>query len=597
MYEIETLKSQRILDDRNIAYLTDQNGRLQSLVDQHLNLHKSDMQILEDNIRQNFTKLEGNLHVRLLGGESIGKTFYLIGNSTLNANDTNFIEKMSQNMLRISNLLNSVNESVFRLSDRYAWYSFLVEHLGDEIYVIKEELKYSSRNSENHRKELSNVRFKINDANSNIIQLFDKMEYLATNLHNLYAKFNGEMSYNMILVNLTDLVVQIGEDQSKLFAKISHEMENIRNKITEDEQKLLKTSNLSQNVKTQLNSHFSAMQTMKQQNLEFDHRINTLSLKVAHLQTEFLNSSLNLMKESNNYLRQDAKLENFKSDILNLNSKIGAVQDTLKQTLLSLRQKADYRDLKKFTSNVENFGEKLQVVANFGQNLDEIKENIQILEQLLPNDCSFSNLPMKFGRLESGIYSIKPRNYSKSFAVYCSMIGKETEGEKWTIIQRRIDGSTDFNRTWSHYKHGFGNLERDFWLGNDKIYALTKQNTYQLKINLWDIYGDHYFALYDNFSLYDESRFYELRIASLTGGNLSDSLSLHNGHKFSTPDRDQDSSSTNCAKFYESGWWFNHCHTVNLNGRPNIGMIWFDNRTQDWIQLNGTIMQIRPTKL
>jgi len=50
-------------------------------------------------------------------------------------------------------------------------------------------------------------------------------------------------------------------------------------------------------------------------------------------------------------------------------------------------------------------------------------------------------------------------------------------------------------------------------------------------------------------------------------GNATDALGYSDGQPFSALDRDNDVSTTDCARFYDAGWWYKHCHYANLNGR------------------------------
>ena len=68
----------------------------------------------------------------------------------------------------------------------------------------------------------------------------------------------------------------------------------------------------------------------------------------------------------------------------------------------------------------------------------------------------------------------------------------------------------------------------------------------------------------------------ELCLLTLTSGvfvsgTAGDSLSYHRNMAFSTKDRDNDDSSTNCAAKYGSAWWYKSCVRANLNGYYHHG--------------------------
>ncbi|XP_071836974.1 uncharacterized protein [Apostichopus japonicus] len=181
------------------------------------------------------------------------------------------------------------------------------------------------------------------------------------------------------------------------------------------------------------------------------------------------------------------------------------------------------------------------------------------------------------GKRDGGIYIIKPTNWSGSpFPVYCNM----TDGGGWTVFQRRVNGSVDFFRNWTSYKEGFGELDHEFWLGNDKLYYLTNQGRYTLRIDLVDRKGSSYFAQYDLFRINDENDNYRLSElgtfsgTAKTSSNGKDALRNHINQAFSTHDRDNDGSwNKDCASIQHGGWWYRKCCTANLNSDYNVELI------------------------
>ena len=171
--------------------------------------------------------------------------------------------------------------------------------------------------------------------------------------------------------------------------------------------------------------------------------------------------------------------------------------------------------------------------------------------ELLNNGCT-----------KSGKYEIKPFwNITK--IVYCD---QDTEGGGWTVFLRNAHGSTPFSKNWNEYKHGFGSVELDFWLGNEFIYNATrlynshKSKTNELYIVVAGTDDKSFYAMYKNFAILSEATNYRLEVSHHFKGTMGDRLAYHNNMEFSTKDRDNDLSNLDCANFLGGyGWWFKHC--------------------------------------
>ena len=100
------------------------------------------------------------------------------------------------------------------------------------------------------------------------------------------------------------------------------------------------------------------------------------------------------------------------------------------------------------------------------------------------------------------------------FEVFCD---QTTAGGGWTVFQKRLDGSVDFYRHWNDYKHGFGDLSGEFWLGLDRIHLLTSDNHNMLRVDLEDIDGNTAFADYNNVVVMSEEDKYKLILGSYSG--------------------------------------------------------------------------------
>ncbi|XP_072262044.1 fibrinogen gamma chain isoform X2 [Pyxicephalus adspersus] len=272
------------------------------------------------------------------------------------------------------------------------------------------------------------------------------------------------------------------------------------------------------------------------------------------------------------------------------------------QTVVQNEQAIQYLQ-ELLTSNTDKIALLKQKIASLEVQCQKpCKETVQI-QEVTGKDCQ--DVANKGARV-SGLYYLKPLKAKQQFLTYCDI---EPSGLGWTVIQRRLDGSVDFNKNWVQYKEGFGYLSptdtTEFWLGNEKIHLLSTQSTipYVLRIELEDWNGQKSTADYAMFKLGSEKDNYRLTYAYFLGGDAGDAFdgfdfgddpsdkffTSHNGMQFSTHDRDNDKYDGNCAEQDGSGWWMNRCHAGHLNGKYYQGGKYSEADTQPGGYDNGII--------
>lgn len=196
---------------------------------------------------------------------------------------------------------------------------------------------------------------------------------------------------------------------------------------------------------------------------------------------------------------------------------------------------------------------------------DESGVNIGPEWDFFPKDCREIFGGCGGEEAPSGVYLIRPEGIKEPFDVYCE---NDIDGGKWTVIQRRKDGSIDFNRDWESYKNGFGFLHTEFWIGNEKLAYLTNQNKYELRIDVINSKGKAMYLQYDNFRINGEKGGYAVvKLGEFEGNTTADHMRNLEGSQFSTYDNDNDGIAPNCAQNSRGGWWFHQCNfEIYLNG-------------------------------
>ncbi|XP_011187124.1 fibrinogen-like protein A [Zeugodacus cucurbitae] len=245
---------------------------------------------------------------------------------------------------------------------------------------------------------------------------------------------------------------------------------------------------------------------------------------------------------------------------------------------------------------VREFMDDLDVVQKSGTKLESKMSNIEKLlianrVPKLPTNC----MEATGNSTKNGVYHIQLQKVDiDDLKVFCV---EDVDFGGWLVIQRRQSDSVDFYRNWTDYKKGFGDLTGNYWIGLEKLHALTSDCEQELYIQMRRRNGKEYYAKYTQFVIAGESENYALKKLGNYSGNAGDSFRRQLGMKFSTYDRDNDIHTRNCAEMFKGGWWFEKCYLCHLNGRYSD-----DEYGVNWVQIERleslafAQMMIRPTR-
>ena len=212
--------------------------------------------------------------------------------------------------------------------------------------------------------------------------------------------------------------------------------------------------------------------------------------------------------------------------------------------------------------------------------------------------CEVKSNEFKFSTtLKSRVYNITNfcGDCEAAAEGYCDAT---TDGGGWLVIQRRQDGSVDFNRGWVDYEDGFGALTGEFWYGLRPLHCLTKQGHWKLRVDFTYSNGTASYISYNKFAVGPANTYYQLSISGFTGLTSSDPMGRHplNSRGFSTKDR---GSSTYCAiKHHDSnagGWWYKGCSELHPNHQYNSSYSMYLYPPGKWYALPFIEIKIKPS--
>ncbi|GFN90430.1 tenascin [Plakobranchus ocellatus] len=381
----------------------------------------------------------------------------------------------------------------------------------------------------------------------------------------LQQQGDNYMSYEILASSLREVkekVVRLAVKLESAFTGVSSQISSLENKM----------SSLENTMDDKIDSKLSALN--KEYNLDGNKYV--LTKKLSTLRRELSDAQQNFETNILDYI--DARFFSNQIELIHklrgsISRVISSGDNALKAAFDNVvsSQQTYQESIEKFQSHLySNTGKVQSTLGEVNGHMSQLRKSIRNLKSSIadimqPSTCKRGMIRPSSSYPYPHPVIYPPGKSGQGPPYLCDMF---TDGGGWIVIQRRSTGKVDFYRDWETYKEGFGTFDDEFWLGNERIQAFTSSGIWELRVDL-KYKGKEAYALYSNFKVESEWRQYTLRLGEYSG-TAGESFDYHNGQKFSTYDRDNDSTKyQHCAETQEGGWWYKACDYVNLNSRMN----------------------------
>ncbi|XP_066961939.1 ficolin-1-like [Macrobrachium rosenbergii] len=247
-------------------------------------------------------------------------------------------------------------------------------------------------------------------------------------------------------------------------------------------------------------------------------------------------------------------------------AKDAAIENSLQRILAKLDK--NHNDLEQSLRDV------LRVSRRTQREVADLQEDMELLlGQMYKPSCQeiaqeqHDGVPGKTNDASVGVFIVKPPKYRPT-EVRCEI---ERGAVGWTVMLSRINGREAFNRTYKEYQEGFGDPSGEYWIGNDFLHKLTTWRPHQLRVVMEDWDGQKTWVQYNHFRVAGADENYQLTVGEFEADSAAgDGFNIHDGMKFSTYDKDDDTNADgNCALLFGGGggWWYNNCYHVLPTGK------------------------------